>query len=279
MNFNKHKLIKNKYDYVWITSPFILQFINLEKIRYSKLIYDCMDDYLAFPQDDHSIEYLRSLENQLLERADIVLVSSKRLQELVRERGFRRPVHLVYNALEPNNSYQDSNIKGDDGFFNIVYFGTISEWFDFNSIFELLRRHEDIRFTIIGPSEVSLPHHERINYTGPVKYEELKRYARDADAFIMPFVLNSLVESVDPVKVYEYTAYLKPTFVVRYRETEKFEDIAFLYNDVEELSSQVELAKNRKLHKMNERKLRQFIYNNSWDSRARQIFEILERDI
>ena len=84
-----------KYDYVWITSPIIYSFL-----RYSlsgkKIIYDCMDDMIEFPDiKNHPLleKEILNNEKELLMKADIVFVSSDYLKNKVQE----SVLHLVLN--------------------------------------------------------------------------------------------------------------------------------------------------------------------------------------
>jgi hypothetical protein len=237
-----------------------------------------MDDVMAFPQSENLKRYLFKLEKKLLERADIVFASSKRLKEKIIERGYKNEVHVINNGIElreiPVNFESDNKVENHKSLFNIVYFGTISEWFDFELLLKLLKVYDDIKFTLIGPSEVKIPKHERIVYYKPVKHDELMMLAQDADAFIMPFKLNDLVLSIDPVKVYEYIAFMKPVFVLKYEETEKFKDFVYLYNGFEELANVIKNINNKKTNR-NKEDIKGFLQDNSWDFRVENIYQKL----
>ncbi len=272
-------LYSNYYDYIWITSPIILQFINLSKIRYGYLIYDCMDDVSEFPQSKKAKSYLLELERRVLAKNNIVFASSERLQETIQNRGYKEKVYLINNALEPEKlnlkrKENGTKVKKTINLFNLGYFGTISEWFDFKLISSLLKLRNDITFTLIGPTNINIPKHSRINYVGPVIHEKLVDNLENIDAFIMPFVVNSLVLSVDPVKVYEYIAFGKPSFVVKYPETEKFKDLVYLYENVEDLSQKINDVINGNNH-IEKSKVDEFINNNTWDNRVDKIRSII----
>lgn len=273
------KINSDKYHIVWITSPIILQFIDMDRLQGAKIIYDCMDDVLAFPQSQHSKSNLFQLEQVLLKRTDILFVSSKQLQKVMSERGYNKQIKIINNAFEynPLDSVGRIQVSPTNQYFNIVYFGTISKWFDFDLIFNLLSMFANIKFTIIGPSEIPIPKHERITFTGSVKHEDLRCYAAEANAFIMPFIINDLILSVDPVKVYEYLSYLKPTFVVKYQETLKFASYAYLYENVDDLRRKLaDVMKCPGCFKPDSNKTRAFLQSNTWNVRGEQIVQILE---
>jgi len=280
-------LYSKEYDYIIITSPEILQYIDITKIKSKSIIYDCLDDFLEFPViKNNRYDLIIELEKKLLKYSDIVTVSSYNLKNIIRKRGFERDIFVLYNAIDYKvtskiNLYThvDSSNKSKNKIFNITYIGMISEWFDFETIIGILDIHKDVTFTVIGPSDIPLPSHNRIHYVGAVKHEELNYYASSADAFIMPFRLNNLIMSVDPIKVYEYISFYKPSFIIRYPETEKFEDFVCLYTNFEDLSCKIDAFKNDWfLGRLNvdKEKVTRFIEDNNWERRANELHEILE---
>lgn len=272
-------LYSNDYDFIWITSPVVLHFIDLTQINARTIIYDCMDDALAFPLSKINIENLSIMEQQLLSASDIILSSSTHLKEVLMNRGAKTDIHLVLNAM--NSTAQKKPLisplthRKDSDFLNIMYFGTIAKWFDFEVILSVLDIHQDIMFTIIGPAEVSLPTHPRVHYMDAMPHDELIAYSSTADAFIMPFTIDDLILSVDPVKVYEYISLLKPCIVVKYPETEKFDPYVYLYNGAEQLSNLIGMIKSEPKMKSTKERVNEFITLNTWDARLIQITRIL----
>jgi len=281
LNYTKiSNIYKNKYDYVWITSPIVLQFLDIHKISESFIVYDCMDDILAFPQNERARNFLNNLEQLLLQRADIVFVSSNILGKKMIERGApNKKVHLLNNAISTNfieqNHLTKKNSEHRYSLFSIVYFGTIAEWFDFPTVIELLTHDKNVQVVLIGPIETEVPKHERLHVIGPVQHSKLKEYAELADAFIMPFIVDELVEAVDPVKVYEYLSFGKPSFIVRYGETLKFEPYVYLFSGANELIQLVSQVKNHEIKRVSMHDVKEFIKKNTWECRLEQVIQIL----
>lgn len=44
MNRSIHQSL-NQYDYIWVTSPLLLDFVSLDHLEDKVVIYDCMDDF------------------------------------------------------------------------------------------------------------------------------------------------------------------------------------------------------------------------------------------
>ncbi|RAU93232.1 hypothetical protein [Paenibacillus sp. YN15] len=267
INFKKiNGLYKNNYDIIWITSPIVLEFLSIIHFKKASIIYDCMDDILAFPQSANQINRLLNLEKYLINKADIIFSSSTLLKQKMHERGANHErVFLINNALS-------SSFIQDNEFFDIYYYGTVSSWFDTELITTIIEEMPNIRFFIIGPLEIKLPQHERIVYIKAMPHDKLKIFCQKADAFIMPFLVNQLVAAVDPVKIYEYISFNKPVFSIHYSETEKFEEFISLYDTKEHLMILIQEQVNKKRNQI--KILYSFLKNNTWEMRIKEISKI-----
>jgi len=121
-----------------------------------------------------------------------------------------------------------------------------------------------------------LPQHERIKYLGAVRHEDIHARVSGFDALMMPFQVTELIQSVDPVKLYEYIYFDKPIVSVSYPEIERFSDFVDFYTDHSGLALIINryLSEGfRKKYSDNERL--QFISSSTWSDRVSQIQESL----
>ncbi|PQP33882.1 glycosyltransferase family 1 protein, partial [Desulfobacteraceae bacterium SEEP-SAG9] len=89
----------------------------------------------------------------------------------------------------------------------IGFFGLLNSWIDFDLIYNIALEHPEWNLILIGPSQLSidiLPKRKNIHYLGPIDYEELPNYARCFDVALIPFKINELTVSVNPLKLMEY---------------------------------------------------------------------------
>ena len=94
----------------------------------------------------------------------------------------------------------------------------------------------------------------------------------DYDAPIMQFLVNDIILSVDPVKLYEYINLGKCVISVKYPEIERFEPFVYFYQSREEYIDLIErLSKNGFIPKYTEKQRTQFLEENSWDARYKTI--------
>lgn len=266
------------YDYIWITDP-RHYFLIKNEIKKQKLIYDCMDDMLEFPyikKYSNLYTYETKAEEQLIRDADAVLCSASSLNDkLVARYGIEREYHIVNNAITDDvASYIVNRIEMPPS--TLVYVGTISAWFDFESVIAVLDRFPNLHVWLYGPIRMSDPPvHDRLEYKGVIEHKEIVSVMNAALGLIMPFVVNELIVSVNPVKLYEYIYTGKPICAVKYKETEKFSEYVTLYSNKEQF---VEFARKCLEGAVftNKEAMRSYAIDNTWKSRAAQIKTILE---
>jgi teichuronic acid biosynthesis glycosyltransferase TuaH len=264
-------------DMVWISSPELSEY--LPKHLSSKLIYDCMDDVLAFPTNASRKIQLATNEKQLLSKSTHVFCSSENLRDKLIARCGRPEIYsVVHNAFEPSsfsnladrakeNTAREKYILG--------YVGTISSWMDFEALFKIVNEFSSIEIHLMGPIEnlgMPLPQHERIKYLGIVRHRDIQSRVTEFDALMMPFIVTDLILSVDPVKLYEYTYFNKPILSVQYPEIERFADFVDFYSDHQGLLLIIKRhLKNGFKKKYSDAKRMEFINLNTWADRVDQV--------
>ena len=270
---------KIKPDVIYCTSPEFASII--QKSFKGKVVYDCMDDMLAFSKQSHLKERVRKQEEAMVERADTVFVTSERLKGILEKRypEATRKFNLVRNGYDGKIVEIDSHKKNE--IYTFCYFGTISHWFNFDYILKSLNDFPSIQYKLIGPVEAgtNIPQHERIVYLSPVKHDELFEVTKDTDAFIMPFQLNDLILSVDPVKLYEYINFGKDILCIKYPEIERFSPFVHFYDDYESFRNNIEVMKKSDHRKYTENERLCFLSTNSWAQRADMIKDILFKTV
>ena len=275
----------NKYKYIWISDlrmyPLIENLVTSEQ----KLIYDCMDDVLEFTVLKEQYKELETIEKKLFQNIDLVLFSSKELQnrKINKYNLLSSQYGLVYNALDKSlvngtlddkydyefDEYQKNNYTV------LTYIGTISNWFDFELIEKSLNDFPNIVYFIIGPVEqnIEVLKHERIKYFGAIEHKYIKSLVIKSNILIMPFKINKLIEAVDPVKLYEYIAFGKKIISVEYDELEKFSQyISFYKNYVDFKEVLNELINSDSNYSLND----DFVKLNNWEIRKGEIVTLME---
>lgn len=262
-------------DYIYLTYPTQMDY--LPKQFSGKIIYDCMDDYVAMALGFQK-ENIRENESRLIRRAAVVFVSSENLGRVLMERYGRDiapKLHLIRNGYN-GSILPEREPATRSGDFTLCYVGTIGKWFNFDFITRSLQDIPGLRYKIIGPTELEVPRLDRIEYTGTVEHHRLYDEVKDTDALMMPFQVNDIVASVDPVKLYEYINYNMNILCVRYPEVERFEPFVHFYDDYDSFLAQIKKMMTDNTVKYGSEARTQFLQQSNWESRVGDIVKVLE---
>jgi hypothetical protein len=93
----------------------------------------------------------------------------------------------------------------------------------------------------------------------------------------MPFIVNRLIEAVDPVKLYEYIAFGLPSLAPRYAETERFVPFVNLYNDTDDAITITETLLAKSYSEKSVENREKFLLANSWKKRSTQISDAIAK--
>jgi glycosyltransferase involved in cell wall biosynthesis len=141
-----------------------------------------------------------------------------------------------------------------------------------------LKQFQNIEYIFFGPLYLELPEHERISYLGPVEHKYVFKIMEKADMLIMPFKIDELTLSVNPVKLYEYIYSCKPAIATEYGETKQFGEYVYLYKNKKEYIKILEnLIANEFPLKKKCHEYIEFAHENTWEKRVQKIVEILRK--
>ncbi len=179
-------------------------------------LYDITDDWAAADRAPASLARVRTEEEWLLLHADAVVACSA---ELVRRKALLRvgTIDLVPNAVDVVAYRSPAPRPADLPTASAVYVGTLhTDRLDVG-LCELTARELMGRGTLVlvGPNALSRSDTERLRNAGvillgPRPHEEVVGYLQHADALLVPHVVTAFTESLDPIKLYEYSAVGRP---------------------------------------------------------------------
>jgi glycosyltransferase involved in cell wall biosynthesis len=242
-------------------------------LREETLIYHCVDEYSEF--SGVSAHTLAALENQLLRRADLVIVSADRLYRskapvnprtvLVRHgvdhQHFRR-------ALDPATPVPESIAQLPRPI--IGFFGLVADWVDVELMASVARRFAHGSLVVLGRATTdvsalqSLPN---VHLLGRRPYSELPAYCKGFDVALMPFRINELTLNSNPLKVREYLAAGLPVVSTPIPEVEVL-GLCRVARDPESFLRQVEEALQDPVARVERSEA---IRHESWEARLDEI--------
>ena len=150
----------------------------------------------------------------------------------------------------------------------------------FESLKYTLKHLKNIEYHINRPLTTKLQltsyQKENIKFYGSMEHNELFSLTENFDCLILPFNLNELIYSVDPVKLYEYINFNKPIISVYYEGLKRFESYTYFYTNKEELLNILEyMVSNGFKRKYSSEQRIEFLNNNTWEIRGEKIRKAL----
>ena len=242
------------------------------------LVYDCMDDALAFAQDEDVRALKAAWERELIGRSQLVVCSSEELAQRATARGAAASRTVIVPNGWDDEAFpvQPSSPLPREGPLEIAYFGTIAEWLDLEALQALATLHPGISMRLIGPGDEGAYASVRgLRVEPPVAHHRLAEAVAGAHALLLPFRVDALTRGVDPVKLYEYIALGKPIASAHWPALDRFAGFVTFYEDVDGL---VRLFRDRSIAASPERDRRAaFLAPQSWRARACALHDAIAR--
>lgn len=129
-----------------------------------------------------------------------------------------------------------------------IYVGTLDEWFDFDTVNALAEGLPDVSFVLIGPEDKArtrLGPRSNLHLLGRRPYQDIPAYLQAADLGLIPFDVHghrALVDSIHPLKLYEYLAAGLPVVAADWEELRLLDSPAFLCRTADDYVAAVRRA-------------------------------------
>ena len=278
---------------VWIYHPFQIDSLGL--FNEDLVVFECHDEYASL--DEPLPEKLRTIikrkEIELLKRVDIVFVTSKLLYK--NKSKYNSNTFYIPNAadIEFFRKAQDPNIKESDKIKGIRkpiigYLGTIHNRTDIELLTYAAAKRPDWSFVLIGPREKNYEKTETYNrfkrlpnvtLLGWISYDKLPGVLKAFDVGVIPYKTDShFNQSVNPLKLHEYTAMGKPIVSTKIPEVYSHKDIIKIANDKNEFIDLIEQSIQEDSKEKIMERLR-ISEKNSWIVRVDQMLNIIREKI
>lgn len=270
---------------LWYYTPMALNFS--AHLQPRMIVYDCMDELSAFK---FAPPMLKTLEKELLSRADVVFTGGVSLYE--HKKSQHHNIYPFPSSIDYKHFGQGRTIKAEPAdqknipHPRIGFYGVVDERFDI----ELLDKAAELRpawqFVILGPvvkiDEATLPRRENIHYLGSKQYNELPAYLAGWDIAMIPFARNESTKFISPTKTPEYLAAGRPVI------STSIKDVVDPYhkNELVEIADDGEsfiAAAERIFSKHDKtawlRRVDDFLASNSWDKTWAAMLQLMNMAI
>jgi len=231
---------------LWIILPHYASL--LDSIRGKGIVYYVVDEYSSLPDVD--VEMIREMEKRVLEKADVVFVVSEELLE--RKSKLNANTFLSPHGVDTSHFHKsmddDTPVPADVRSIRkpvVGFVGLIEKWVDLKLVEYLARARPDLSFVLIGRVVQNITGFRdipNVHFLGQRGYETIPGYVKHFDVCLIPFELNDVIRSSNPLKLKEYLAAGKPVVSVAIREVEKYKDLAYISNNYEEFLRHIERA-------------------------------------
>lgn len=267
---------------LYIGSPWNRKYLSY--FRDALVIYDHYDDLSVSSGqlDDHL---------HLLERADIVLVTSQRLLDNVKE--IRPDTIFAPNGVDYKHFQSLRPAPGEAAPVDLVpilvkgkpvigYTGALSERFDYDLYRHLVQSRPDYEFLLIGPDVGGSLEHSgllsaglsNLHWLGIKSHDELVKYMWQFSVGIVPFKLNEITLATTSIKVFEYMACQVPVVSVAMPESKRYPGVMIAetkYQFEELLDSALMKKEDAEYLAM----IDQVARSNTWERRAQTIITMI----
>jgi hypothetical protein len=227
-------------------------------------VYDAMDDFAAF-YGGFSSWAMRRREDRIAANVSMMLASSTALVERF-SGNVPKPV-LARNACA-TEVLPDARVARYSGEPVFGYVGTIANWFDWPLVIKLAMANPETVVRLIGPvySPPSAPLPKNIELVPACPHPAAIEMMQNFSAGLIPFKINALTSSVDPIKYYEYRARGLPVISTSFGEMtlrENLHGVSIINHDTE-LHGLLRQVKN---YQPGLEEIRNFRSENSWYAR------------
>lgn len=176
------------------------------------VIYHCVDEYSKFTGTNETA--ILNMERGLMEKADMVVVSSTRLYETKSQ--YNPNTFLVTHGVDVahfSNACRKTVAAPADcaGLKSPVigFFGLIADWVDIEVFRHLASSRPEWSLLLIGEVQTdtaALRELPNVHLLGRRSYQSLPAYCKAIDVAILPFIVNELTVAANPLKLREYLA-------------------------------------------------------------------------
>lgn len=193
-------------------------------LRPRRLVLRVFDDTSEEPPWPPALE---AQARALAHRADLVAVTSPALADRARTLGARR-IHLMPNGADVEHFARPRAEPADLAPIarpRVVYAGAIAPWVDVALMDAVAQRMPQASFIWIGPGRAdTIGKRSNVYRLGPRSYDALPAYLQHCDVGVIPFDRRRyprLVDSVHPLKLYDYLAAGLRVVATPWRELER----------------------------------------------------------
>ena len=219
----------------------------------------------------------------------VVATADALMDEVIKRRGKK---NLVYSSNGVDYNFFknfDEEFSFDEDFNKVLsigkpivmYYGALANWVDYDLIKSLAKtnKYSIVLFGVKYDSSFddNLKSVNNVFFLGKRDYKVLKNYARCADVLMIPFKINDITKSTNPVKIFEYMALHKPIVTTNMPECRKYRSV-MIGHDKEEFIGLIAKAMDMRVDSNYIKLLDKEALENDWSKKAKAIVDMIKKD-
>ncbi|MBI1803934.1 MAG: glycosyltransferase [Ignavibacteriae bacterium] len=257
----------------------------VDEFHPSVVVYDYIDNAFGFTRlPKHIIEAWK----KTIKQADIIIVTSPTLAKQI-ESIRSDNIHYVGNGVEFDHFAKAGIVQSPldlpTGKPIVGYIGAVYPWLDYDLIKRACTELPAIDFVFIGPVHPQVRDVVRelgrlpnVKFLGFKPYKDIPHYLHRFSVGIIPFKKNELTASVNPVKLYEYSAAGKPTVSTDFSDDLcEFKDLIFIARSQDDFLSSITTAIQRSRESRFMESLVTFARTHDWKNKTSVIVDFIQR--
>lgn len=243
------------------------------------VVYRITDDHAKFPRIARSVG---AMHQMLVDRADLICSTSLVIASEIQNQYPDKTVIHLPNGVDYQH-FAGAQLREPEDIATIprprvVYVGALDAWFDADQVRAAALACPDVSFLLIGPPRTDLAQLrglDNVFVLGPRPYESVPQYLKACDVGMIPFRDMPIVQSVSPVKMYEYMASGLQVVARAWAELDLIRPPAYLARSKEHFIEHIRAAINAPQYTVEQ--LRSYALANSWEQKARELINAIER--
>ncbi|HEX2871202.1 MAG TPA: glycosyltransferase [Polyangiaceae bacterium] len=260
------------------------------RLPHRLVVYDCVDEYTAFPEFRHAKAWIAERERKLCALAGVVSCTAPALAES-KELLAPGRTHLVHNVGDGEHFAQamaEGTVVPDDikslprptiGFIGAVSdYKLNTEW-----LVHLARAKPAWSLVLVGPAGVADPGTDvaalqalpNVHLLGHRAYDALPSYLKGFDVAVIPYRINDYTRAVFPIKFFEFLASGRPVVISPLPAVQAYWGAVRVAESPEAFVAQCEAALTEADPTAQQQRL-ELAKQNSWDSRVNKLLGLVE---
>ena len=171
-------------------------------------------------------------ERKIMKQSDLVVCTSKPLKEYALK--INANSYFIGNAVNVNHFLESDDDMPED--YKpikkpiILFLGNIDNRLDYQLILRTAKANPSLAFVFVGPvqktaAKLKASSQKNIHLLGPVSYNDVPRYIKNADICWIPFRKSPQTKHIYPLKLHEYLACGKPVITTDFTNLVEFTDV------------------------------------------------------